>query len=49
MTDILDRVDQFPDFNPREHYTLTMSDNELTTVERQAMGATDIDKIELDL
>ncbi|MEZ6051285.1 MAG: BREX system ATP-binding protein BrxD [Planctomycetaceae bacterium] len=49
VTDILDRVDQFPDFNPREHYTLTMSDNELTTVERQAMGATDIDKIELDL
>ncbi len=49
VTDILDRVDQFPDFNPREHYTLTMSDNELTPVERQAMGATDIDEIELDL
>lgn len=49
VADILDRVDQFPDFNPREHYTLTMNDSELTAVERQAMGATDIDEIELDL
>jgi hypothetical protein len=47
--DILDRVDQFPEFNPREHYTLTMNDSELTAVERQAMGATDVDEIELDL
>jgi len=49
VADILDRVDQFPDFHPREHYTLTMSDNELTAVERQAMGASDVDDIELDL
>ncbi|MFV2066022.1 MAG: BREX system ATP-binding protein BrxD [Pirellulales bacterium] len=49
VADILDRVDQFPEFNPREHYTLTMNDTELTAVERQAMGATDVDEIELDL
>lgn len=49
VADVLDRVDQFPEFDPREHYTLTMTDNELTTVERQAMGATDVDEIELDL
>jgi hypothetical protein len=49
VSDILDRVDQFPEFNPREHYTLTMNDTELTAVERQAMGATDVDEIELDL
>ncbi|MEX0866015.1 MAG: BREX system ATP-binding protein BrxD [Pirellulales bacterium] len=49
VSDILDRVDQFADFNPREHYTLTMNDTELTAVERQAMGATDVDEIELDL
>lgn len=49
VADILDRVDQFPEFDPREHYTLTMTDNELTAVERQAMGATDVDEIELDL
>lgn len=49
VTDIFDRVDQFPDFNPRQHYTLTMNDSELTAVERQAMGATNVDEIELDL
>jgi len=49
VSDILDRVDQFPDFNPREHYTLTMNDTELTVVERQAMGVTDVEEIELDL
>ena len=49
VSDVLDRVDQFADFNPREHYTLTMNDNELTTIERQAMGATDVNEIELDL
>jgi hypothetical protein len=49
VSDILDRIDQFPDFNPRAHYTLTMIDAELTPVERQAMGATDVDEIELDL
>ena len=49
VSDILDRVDQFADFNPREHYTLTMSDTELTVVERQAMGVTDVEEIELDL
>jgi hypothetical protein len=49
VSDILDRVDQFADFNPREHYTLTMNDTELTAVERQAMGVTDVEEIELDL
>lgn len=49
VSDILDRVDQFADFDPHEHYTLTMNDTELTAVERQAMGATDVDEIELDL
>lgn len=47
--DVLDRIDQFADFNPREHYTLTMNDTEMTAVERQAMAATDVDDIELDL
>jgi len=49
VADILDRLDQFSDFNPREHYQLTMTDAELTAVERQAMGATDVDEIELEL
>ena len=49
VADVLDRVDQFDDFDPRHHYALTISDSELTPVERQAMGATDVDEIELDL
>ena len=49
VADILDRVDQFPDFNPRQHYALTIAENELTPVERQAMGASDVDEIELEI
>jgi hypothetical protein len=49
VADVLDRIDQFPEFNPREHYALTIDEAELTTVERQAMGAADVDEIELDL
>ncbi len=49
VADVLDRIDQFKDFNPREHYALTISESELTAVERQAMGASDVDEIELEL
>ena len=34
--DVLDRVDQFDDFDPRQHYQLTVGDGELTDVERNA-------------
>ncbi|MDH6465077.1 hypothetical protein M2302_005278 [Micromonospora sp. A200] len=44
--EVLDRVDQFDAFNPREHYALTMSDAEMTDVERNATRA---DEISLDL
>lgn len=47
--DVLDRVDQFPDFDPREHYALTVSESELTEVERNAAMATGVDEIQLDL
>ncbi len=49
MADILDRVDLHADFDPQRDYALTITDVELKPVERQAMGATDIDEIELDL
>ena len=49
VADILDRVDQFDDFDPRQHYSLTISDAELLPVERQAMGASNVDEVELDL
>jgi len=47
--DVLDRVDQYSDFDPRRHYALTVDDAELTAVERAARGATSVDDIELDL
>lgn len=47
--DILDRVDQFADFEPRQHYALTISDTELNATERAAKSAHSVDEIELDL
>ena len=47
--DVLDRIDQFDDFLPREHYALTISDTELTDVERASKSADSVDDIELDL
>ena len=49
VADVLDRIDQFPEFDPRQHYALTVSDAELTEVERNARGASSVDEIELDL
>jgi hypothetical protein len=48
VADILDRVDQFPDFDPRVHYALTISESELTSEERNASAAQNVDDIELD-
>jgi hypothetical protein len=47
--EVLDRVDQFADFDPRQHYALTVSDQELTAVERAARSADRADDIELTL
>jgi len=51
VADVLDRVDQFPDFDPRHHYALTLAPAELTDVERNAAAppAASADDIELDL
>lgn len=46
--DVLDRVDQFDDFDPRQHYSLTLSRDDMTDVERNA-GARTADDISLDL
>ena len=48
VAEVLDRIDQFPDFDPRQHYALTVSETELTAVERHAASATDVDDIELE-
>ncbi|MEU8004189.1 BREX system ATP-binding protein BrxD [Catellatospora sp. NPDC049111] len=49
--DVLDRVDQFDDFDPRSHYRLTLVAGELSDVERNAAGlaVTSVDDIVLDL
>ena len=47
--DVLDRIDLHPDFDPRRDYALTVTDSELTAVERNARGASNPDDIELDL
>ena len=47
VVDVLDRVDQFDEFDPRRHYALTISDTELTHVERQA--ARSPDDVDLDV
>ena len=48
VSDVLDRVDQYDDFDPRQHYQLTLSAGEMTSVEREAQ-ARSADDIELDL
>ncbi len=49
MADVLDRVDQFADFDPLAHYTLTLAETELNPVEREAAGAGGVDDISLEL
>ncbi|QBI18514.1 BREX system ATP-binding protein BrxD [Egibacter rhizosphaerae] len=46
---VLDRVDQFDDFHPRRDYPLTITDAELTEVERNARRADSVDEIDLDV
>jgi len=49
VAEVLDRIDLYPNFDARKDYALTITDVELTPIERQAMGATDVDEIELNL
>lgn len=48
VADVLDRIDQHPEFDPRQHYQLTVSNNEMSAIEREAQ-ATSVDDIELNL
>jgi hypothetical protein len=47
VSDVLDRVDQFEDFDPTNYYQLTIDASELTPVERESQAQT-VDDIELD-
>ncbi len=53
VADVLDRVEEFEDFDPRQHYALTLSPTELSEVERNAAASTlraaSADEVELDL
>jgi hypothetical protein len=43
VADVFDRVDQFPDWDPRRHYALTLRTDELNEVERNLASADDVD------
>ena len=47
--DVLDRIDQFDDFDPRRDYKLTLTDDELTDIELNARAASSVEDIDLDL
>jgi hypothetical protein len=47
VADVLDRIDLHPDFDPRQHYRLTIDEGEMTTAERNA--AKGVDDIELSV
>ncbi|MDX8506137.1 BREX system ATP-binding protein BrxD [Mesorhizobium captivum] len=48
VAEVLDRVDQFSDFDPRRHYAPTVNEREMTSAERAAAGASDVDEVEFD-
>jgi hypothetical protein len=43
VQDVLDRVDEHADFDPRRHYALTLASHELTEVERNAAADVPLD------
>ncbi len=45
--DVLDRVDQYPDFDPHQHYALTLADSEMTAQEKASVGVASVDDVEL--
>ena len=47
--DVLDRVDQFADFDPRQHYALTVAAAEMTLAEQASAGMASLDDIELSI
>ena len=47
VADVLDRVDLHEDFDPRQHYSLTLAESEMSVAERAATGASTVDDIEL--
>lgn len=48
VSDVLDRIDQFDDFDPRTHYRPTFSTAELTSIEREASRQS-VDDIDISI
>jgi len=47
--EVLDRLDQFPDFVPTRDYELTLTEAEMTVTERAASSAKGVDDIEINV
>ncbi|WP_030169901.1 MULTISPECIES: BREX system ATP-binding protein BrxD [Actinomycetes] len=43
LVDVLDKIEQFDDFDPYQHYEISIADGELSDAEREALTAGDID------
>jgi hypothetical protein len=48
VADVLDRIEQYPDFNPRKDYALTIGAADLTREEQGARGAAGVEDVELE-
>jgi len=48
VADVLDRVDQFADFDPRRHYAPTIDEQEMSVAERASAGAASVDDVEIE-
>lgn len=49
VADVLDRIDQFEDFDPRRDYALTLASSELTRTEAAAVSRESVEDIDLEL
>lgn len=49
LVDVMDKVDEHADFDPRRNYALTVTDGELTLEEREARRPRTADDVALDL
>ena len=48
VAEVLDRIDQFPDFDPARDYQFTLQKQEMTTTEQAAAGYSSVDDIPLE-
>ncbi len=49
VSDLLDRIELYQDFDPRKDYRLTLRSDELTPQERNMTGASSVEDIKLDV